>query len=150
VLQSPIARPSTPSYGDEDEEAREEREMEEPSAVPIIYDDDAAVDEPTSSSPLLLISAVGQTDLGQKRRKNEDCFLCLDEYHLFAVADGMGGHKGGDIASRMAVETIQGAFEITTGPSPRTPTCRAAGASWRSRSSAPTRPCTRRPRRTDR
>ena len=44
-------------------------------AVPIIYDDDAAVDEPTSSSPLVLISAVGQTDMGQKRRKNEDCFL---------------------------------------------------------------------------
>ncbi|WP_245678534.1 PP2C family protein-serine/threonine phosphatase [Chondromyces crocatus] len=111
VINSPISRPSSPSYGDEEEEAREEREIEQPSAVPIIYDDDAAIDEPTSSSPLVLISAVGQTHLGQKRRKNEDCYLCMDDYHLFAVADGMGGHKGGDVASRLAVETIQKAFE---------------------------------------
>ncbi|WP_231511761.1 PP2C family protein-serine/threonine phosphatase [Chondromyces apiculatus] len=124
VINSPISRPSTPSYGDEEEEAREDREAEQPSAVPIIYDDDAAVDEPTSSSPLVLISAVGQTHLGQKRRKNEDCYLCLDDYHLFAVADGMGGHKGGDVASRLAVETIQKVFEEgswTEGPYPDVP-----------------------------
>jgi len=111
IVHVPISRPSTPSYGDEEEEAREERDQEQPSAVPIIYDDDAAIDEPTSSSPLVLISAVGQTHLGQKRRKNEDCYLCMDDYHLFAVADGMGGHKGGEVASRLAVETIQRSFE---------------------------------------
>lgn len=112
VLQTPIKRPSAPSYGGEEEdEDDEDREREEPSAVPIIYDDDAAIDEPTSSSPLLLISAVGQTDPGQKRKKNEDCYLCLDEHYLFAVADGMGGHAGGDIASRMAVDTIARAFK---------------------------------------
>ncbi|HSN99386.1 MAG TPA: PP2C family serine/threonine-protein phosphatase [Candidatus Nanopelagicales bacterium] len=121
IIHAPISRPSTPSYGDEEEEAREEREQEQPSAVPIIYDDDAAIDEPTSSSPLVLISAVGQTHLGQKRRKNEDCYLCMDDYHLFAVADGMGGHKGGEVASRLAVETIQQAFEEANWTEPSYP-----------------------------
>ncbi|XYI01992.1 PP2C family protein-serine/threonine phosphatase [Sorangium sp. So ce1128] len=113
VLQSAIKRPSAPSYGgdEEDDDDDDDHEREEPSAVPIIYDDEAAVDEPTSSSPLLLISAVGQTDPGQKRKKNEDCYLCLDEHYLFAVADGMGGHAGGDVASRLAVDTIARAFK---------------------------------------
>ncbi|WP_231864873.1 MULTISPECIES: PP2C family protein-serine/threonine phosphatase [Sorangium] len=114
VLQSTIKRASIPSYGgddDDDDDDDDGHEREEPSAVPIIYDDEAAVDEPTSSSPLLLISAVGQTDPGQKRKKNEDCYLCLDEHYLFAVADGMGGHAGGDVASRLAVDTIARAFK---------------------------------------
>ncbi|WP_437593403.1 PP2C family protein-serine/threonine phosphatase [Sorangium sp. So ce1000] len=114
VLQSTIKRANAPSYGgddDDDDDDDDAHEREEPSAVPIIYDDEAAVDEPTSSSPLLLISAVGQTDPGQKRKKNEDCYLCLDEHYLFAVADGMGGHAGGDVASRLAVDTIARAFK---------------------------------------
>ncbi|AUX42177.1 uncharacterized protein SOCE26_036040 [Sorangium cellulosum] len=114
VLQGSIKRPSAPSYGGDDDDDGEDHEREEPSAVPIIYDDEAAVDEPTSSSPLLLISAVGQTDPGQKRKKNEDCYLCLDEHYLFAVADGMGGHAGGDVASRLAVDTIARAFKDQT------------------------------------
>lgn len=124
VLQNAIQRPSTPSYGGDDDDEDDDHDNEEPSAVPIIYDDDAAVDEPTSSSPLLLISAVGQTDPGQKRKKNEDCYLCLDEHHLFAVADGMGGHAGGDIASRLAVDTIARTFReqsFTESPYPNVP-----------------------------
>ncbi|MCC6552789.1 MAG: serine/threonine-protein phosphatase [Polyangiaceae bacterium] len=122
VLSTPIQRPSTPSYGDEEEEESEEdQDIEEPSAVPIIYDDDAAVDEPTSTSPLLLISAVAQTDLGQRRKKNEDSYLCLDEHHLFVVADGMGGHKGGEVASQLAVETISKAFQSQAWPEPAYP-----------------------------
>lgn len=123
VLRPAISRPSAPSYGDDDEDD-DGQDNEEPSAVPIIYDDDAAVDEPTSSSPLLLISAVGQTDPGQKRKKNEDCYLCLDEHHLFAVADGMGGHAGGDVASRLAVDTIARTFReqsFTDSPYPDVP-----------------------------
>jgi PPM family protein phosphatase len=53
------------------------------------------------------VSAFGLTDVGLKRSKNEDNLLVDRDMGLFIVADGMGGHKGGDLASRIAVEAIQ-------------------------------------------
>jgi protein phosphatase len=49
--------------------------------------------------------AVGsRTDIGRARKRNEDSLLVRDP--LFAVADGMGGHRGGNVASAMAVEAL--------------------------------------------
>ena len=55
----------------------------------------------------ITLTSFGQTDVGLRRLKNEDSFLIDDELKLFIVADGMGGHKGGDLASAMAVEVLR-------------------------------------------
>ncbi len=48
-----------------------------------------------------------QTDVGMKRERNEDSFLIDRELGIFIVADGMGGHRGGDLASKMAVQKLR-------------------------------------------
>ena len=57
--------------------------------------------------------AAGASDVGLQREHNEDSFIVLKEYDLFVVADGMGGHRAGDVASKLATETISEFFKST-------------------------------------
>lgn len=53
------------------------------------------------------ILAFGLTDTGRVRSSNEDALLVDSALGLYIVADGMGGHVGGEVASRMAIEEIK-------------------------------------------
>lgn len=63
------------------------------------------------------IEAFGHTDIGKKRQLNEDNYLCLElssngstnsaPHYLLAVADGIGGHAGGEMASTLAIDILK-------------------------------------------
>ncbi len=57
--------------------------------------------------------AAGVTDVGLQRDHNEDSFAILEDHTLYIVADGMGGHKAGDVASKLATEAIVDFFRAT-------------------------------------
>ncbi|MDJ0762677.1 MAG: protein phosphatase 2C domain-containing protein [Myxococcota bacterium] len=50
------------------------------------------------------VISFGKTDIGKRRKMNQDAFLLDDETGFYAVADGMGGHAGGEVAAQEAVE----------------------------------------------
>lgn len=53
------------------------------------------------------MKSIVRTDVGRVRKQNEDSVYAADAQRLFAVADGMGGHRAGEVASSMAVEALR-------------------------------------------
>ncbi len=76
----------------------------------------------STSFPLdgLRVRFAGDTNVGMKREHNEDSFFLPKSERLAIVADGMGGHASGEVASRMAVDTIVSFFQDTTDERPLT------------------------------
>lgn len=55
---------------------------------------------------MFIIESAGLTDVGKKRKNNEDSLFLSDKQKLYVVADGMGGHQAGEVASSLVVETL--------------------------------------------
>lgn len=68
----------------------------------------------TSESKVALkLRYAGNTHVGMKRAHNEDNLCVVPEQNLYMVADGMGGHAHGEVASQMAVDTVANFFRET-------------------------------------
>ena len=67
------------------------------------------------------ISSGGLTDTGRTRGHNEDCFAIDEEVSLYVVADGMGGHTHGEVASKISVDSILQFFADDGAESPFPP-----------------------------
>jgi protein phosphatase len=52
------------------------------------------------------LNAAGRSHVGLKRKVNEDRYLINDDSGLYVIADGMGGHRAGEVASKIVVDTI--------------------------------------------
>jgi protein phosphatase len=56
---------------------------------------------------MVKIESAGISDIGKRRKQNEDSLFLDDRLGLYVVADGMGGHNAGEVASKLVVETIR-------------------------------------------
>jgi protein phosphatase len=89
---------------------RVDRSAIQPVLEKIVFDEGADSEDPAEATPPFVVYAYAQTDPGKRRKQNQDSHLVLDDQSLFVVADGMGGHRGGQHASMLAVKTINDAF----------------------------------------
>lgn len=71
-------------------------------------------DDPTGPQALILVTAVGRTDPGRRRKHNEDAYLVLPDFSVFVIADGMGGYAAGEVASQLAVDVMGEAYKTKT------------------------------------
>ncbi|HUP89177.1 MAG TPA: PP2C family serine/threonine-protein phosphatase [Longimicrobiales bacterium] len=61
----------------------------------------------------MILHSFALSDVGRVRTRNEDAFVVRSDIGLFAVADGMGGHAAGDVASKTAVDALANAMTIS-------------------------------------
>ena len=104
---------ATPSVRPKDLNPHVEIKDAPSTTVEVVHVEVEEEEEPTGPNALILVTAVGRTDPGLKRKHNEDAYTILEKDHLFVIADGMGRHAAGEIASQLCVEAIAECFNTT-------------------------------------
>jgi len=74
---------------------------------------DRAMEEDLVNSAFAYLASAEVTDVGRRRRNNEDAVLRIPEAGVFCVADGMGGTRGGEVASKATVDALRDAFTVS-------------------------------------
>jgi protein phosphatase len=118
------ATPSQPTSDDDKPKLDSHAEIRDDPSVNITAEvpvDVEEEEEPTGPNALILVTAVGRTDPGLKRKHNEDAYAILEDHHLFVIADGMGRHAAGEIASQLCVDAISESFKTADFGPVRTP-----------------------------
>lgn len=92
---------------------KSERRAIQPPVKKIVFDDGSEGEPAEGQAQLLVVYAHAQTDPGRRRKQNEDSLLVLEKQGVYVVADGMGGHNGGQYASSLAVRSLAEAFEAS-------------------------------------
>ena len=106
----------TPRLSDATDEPKKETiQSDSPRALPRTERPPSAdlvesEEQPTGPIARILVTAVGQSDPGLHRKQNEDAYVVLEPAHLYAVADGMGRHAAGEVASQLCIETLRDTF----------------------------------------
>src|SRR5690606_13741571 len=72
--------------------------------------------EALAPRPSAQLRSAAVTDVGKTREGNEDAYACLDDVGAFIVADGLGGHRGGDLASSMVASVVDALDDAATLP----------------------------------
>ncbi len=110
VFDDPAEISVTEAPDPNEADAGSDSEVDRVSRVELRYEAGAEAEEVTAASARILIYAASGSDRGRVRARNEDSMLVMPERSLFAVADGMGGHRGGEVASSLAIDTLEDAF----------------------------------------
>lgn len=113
VSASPASGPPTSAASSEDRRKLDSHAEIDDSTTTVAGEVSVEVEEeeePTGPNALILVTAVGRTDPGLKRKHNEDAYAILEDQHLFVIADGMGRHAAGEVASQLCVDAISEAF----------------------------------------
>lgn len=123
-----FSRSLLPNLAELDEDGDEEPAPTEESKPELRIEAAATEEEVTGQRELIVTATAGRTDVGKRRRRNEDAMLLDDDLGLYAVCDGMGGYAGGDLAAQMAVKEVQKALQSGPGePKEVLPNCPPRG-----------------------
>jgi protein phosphatase len=88
-----------------------DEDLRKASRNSLVSDEELEDEDYESEDRHATVTGVGLTDVGLRRKLNEDAFVCMPEHDLYAIADGMGAHAAGEVASKLTLEAITDAFE---------------------------------------
>lgn len=103
-----FSRDMLPNLSEDEEDDEDALPIEESKAeVRFVEDSLFGQDEATGRQELFVTTTAGRSDVGRRRRRNEDALVVDEGLDLYVVCDGMGGYAGGDLAAQTAASEVK-------------------------------------------